>query len=122
MVSSYKKKIRRRDNERRRKIALERIKILFELADKEALEGNLNLASEYVKKARLIGMKTNVRIPPLLKRKFCKFCYSYLLPNKTSKVRIKSKEKKVVVKCKNCEREMYFPYVREVKEKRRMKK
>lgn len=117
-----KKKSRRLEKkESQKEIALERIEILFELAEKVALDGNLEYANNYVKKARIIGMKCNVRIPKELKRKFCKFCHSFLLPGKNSKVRINSKKKRVAIKCLSCGREMYFPYVREVKERRRMK-
>jgi len=103
----------------REKIASERIEILLNLADKSALKGNIEEANNYVKKARDIGMKCKVKIPSSLKRKFCKFCYSYLLPGKTSKVRINSKNKRVVIKCLSCGREMYFPYIREIKKKRK---
>ncbi|MEM2918184.1 MAG: ribonuclease P [Candidatus Altiarchaeota archaeon] len=114
--------IRKKGKEIQRQIALERIKILFGLAEKVALqEEDLELANNYVKKARAIAMRCNARIPSMLKRKFCKFCHIYLLPGRTSKVRINSAKKRVSVQCLNCKREMYFPYVREIKEKRRRK-
>lgn len=116
-----KKSSRTKEKESQKEIAQERISILFGLADKAALERNFSDADNYVKKARLIGMRCNARIPSQLKRKFCKFCHAYLLPGETSKVRINSAKKRVVVKCLSCGREMYFPYVREVKKKRRKK-
>lgn len=112
--------MRKKEKEIQKKIALERIKILFELADKVALyERDFELADSHVKKARIIGMRCNVRIPSFLKRKFCKFCHSYLLLGKTSRVRINSAKKRVAVRCLKCGKEMYFPYVKEVKERRK---
>ncbi len=108
-----------KNKDMQKEIAKERIEILFGLADKAALEGNFDDASNYVKKARTIGMRCNARMPSKLKRKFCKFCNAYLLPGKTSKVRINSKSKRVVITCMKCGKEMYFPYRKEVKAKRR---
>lgn len=117
------KKIARKKNKKEQQdIAMERIKILFSLADNAALEGEMELADSYVEQARRIGMKFNVRIPRGYKRKFCKYCYNYLMPGKTSRSRINSREKRVEVECFQCRRKMFFPYVREIMEKRRSKK
>lgn len=104
-----KKRQKRKDQEKQRIIATERIGILLETADRSALGGNLVRANRYVELARNVSMKTNVRIPRDLKRKFCKHCYSYLLPAKTSKNRINSKERRVEVECFNCTKKMYYP-------------
>ncbi len=120
-MTSFKKKVKMRRKGEEGEVAEERIKILFKLAEESALKNDLEKADDYVKKARKIGMKTRVKVPRELKRKFCKYCYAYLLPGKTSQVRINSQEKKVVVKCKNCGRGMYFPYLREVKRRRQKK-
>ena len=102
-----------------RETAVERISLLFNKADKVALEGDLDLADEHIMSARKISSKTNVSIPAHQKRKMCKYCYCYLLPGKTSKVRINSKEKRVEVRCVKCDKMIFYPYIRELKEKRR---
>lgn len=106
---------RRAEKEEQKRIAKERIEILFELADNTAIKGDLKRADGYVEQARKIAMKYNVRIPKRYKRKFCKYCYHYLLSPVTSRTRINSKEKRVEVLCFNCGRKMFFPYVREIR-------
>lgn len=108
----------RRNRDESYGIAKERIGILFALAEKEALAGDLVLATEYVKQARRIAMKHNVRLREY-KGKYCRGCESYLLPGKTSKVRINSKEKSVEIRCLVCGRKIFCPYVSEIKAKRR---
>ena len=76
---------------KRKRIARRRINHLFEMAEKMALEGRLELATRYVDIARRIGMKYLVRIPWQYKRRFCKECHSYLLPGENCTVRIKKK-------------------------------
>ena len=85
------------------KIAKERIKILFKEAEKT---DNLKLKNRYVELARKIGMKYNVKIPKVLKRKYCKYCYKYLVYGKTAQVRVKNKY--ILVKCLNCGKIMRF--------------
>ncbi len=92
----------RRNKSLEKKIALERVKILFkeaELADKK-------LANRYVKLARKIAMKVNLKFPKNLKRKFCKHCYCYLRPGVNCRVRVR--EKMVVYYCLECKRFMRF--------------
>lgn len=105
--------------DKQRKIAVERIRILMGLADKSALCGDLGRADDYVMRVRDIGMRYNVRLPRELKRRFCRYCYHYLLPQVTSNVRINSRVKRVEIRCLNCNRVMFYPYIREVKERRR---
>jgi len=80
-------------------IAKERIKILFEEAEK-TFSKNKNLANRYVTLARKIAMKTKTKIPPELKRKFCKHCYSYLQPGINSRTR--TRNGKVIISCLDC--------------------
>jgi len=93
-------------------IALERIKVLFAEAEKAA---DLELANDYVAMARKIAMKYNVKIPPALKRKFCKHCNSYLKPGVN--LRVRTNKGKVVYYCMNCKKYMRFPYIKEKKKK-----
>jgi len=89
------------------KIANERIKILTGLAIKKANEGDFELANRYVHLARKIGMRYNVHIPKDLKRRYCKYCYKFLMPGKTSQHRMKHGI--LTVKCLNCNRVMRYP-------------
>ena len=89
------------------KIAKERIEELFKQAEL-AFAKNPNLSDRYVELARKISMRLKVRIPPSLKKRFCKHCYSYLVPGKNCRVR--THEGKVVYSCGNCRKFMRFPY------------
>jgi len=82
------------------KIARERINILYELAMKEAKEGNENLARRYIDHMVNLSTKYNVRIPRDIKRNYCKKCHTFLIPGKTAQVRLK--KGKVVIKCLKC--------------------
>ncbi len=93
-------------------IALERIKILFDEAEKAAKHGDYKFADRYVDIARRISMKYNVRIPKDLKRKYCKYCYRYLVPGVNCSVRVNSKLKAVEVKCLSCNNTMRYPIVK----------
>ena len=63
-----------RKQEWQKKIASERINILFRLASEE-FKKHPERSNRYVELARKIGMRYNVRIPKLLKRRFCKKCH-----------------------------------------------
>ncbi len=88
-------------------IASKRIDKLLLLAENNALEGKLNLSNRYVKLARKISMKYLVPIPVELKRRFCKHCYSYLLPSVNSRYRINNKS--LVIFCYNCNKYTRLP-------------
>lgn len=102
-------------------IASERIRILFDLAEKAAISGKIRLADSYVKQARGIGMRYNVRIPREYRSRICRYCHGYLFPGITSRTMINSKKHMVEMECLNCKRILFFPYIREIKEKRRNK-
>ena len=84
-----------------KKIAEERIQILFSLAKKE-MSRKPERSKRYIELARKIGQRFNVRLAKEMKRTFCKECNTILVPGKTSKVRIDSKTKNIVIKCENC--------------------
>lgn len=92
-----------------RKIAKERIEILFRQAEKEFPE-HKERSNRYVELARKIGMRYKVRIPKKLKRKFCNNCYSYIKPGVNCSVRLDSEENTVVWKCKECGHKKRYPY------------
>jgi ribonuclease P protein subunit RPR2 len=60
-------------------------------------------------------MRYNVRVPSQYKRRYCKFCHSYLVPSVNSRVRVRSK--RIVVFCKRCGGTMRMPLVRKNKKK-----
>jgi len=101
----------------RKRIALQRIHHLFKQAERRAYENRLDLATRYVVLARKLAMRYLVRMPREYKRRFCKNCYFYLVPGKNCRVRLK--KHKVVVTCLNCGEVMRYPYLKEIKERRK---
>jgi len=79
------------------KIAEERIRILFEEAEKRP-----KYAERYLKLAEKIGMKTETPIPGDLKKKYCPQCHTVLRPGKNCKVRVNSDRKVVERECIEC--------------------
>jgi len=100
-------KQKRVDKKIQKSIAKRRIDKLFSMAEENALNNKINLANRYVQIARKISMKYLVPIPPKYKRRFCKHCYHYLLPNITSRIRIH--RGKIVIFCFNCKKYERFP-------------
>jgi len=99
-----------------RKVALERIRILFKEANAQ-FSKDRKLSDRYVALARKISMKYKVKLPSALKKQFCRHCKSYLMPSKNCRVRLA--KKRVIYYCLECRHHMRFPYVREIKERRR---
>lgn len=106
----------RRNKKKEKELALETVKKLFNQA---ASVKNLKLANSYVKEARKTAMKYRIRIPPDLKRKFCKHCYKYLVPGKN--LRVRTRKHYVIYYCLECKKHMRFPYLRERKARRKAK-
>ncbi|MFH0861256.1 MAG: ribonuclease P [Candidatus Altiarchaeota archaeon] len=98
----------KQEKRKQKDIARERIGILFERAE-EASKSSMSLANRYLMKARDISMKHNEPISRSLKRMMCKGCYGFLKPGVTSRTRIHSKERRVVVECLSCGKRMYYP-------------
>ncbi len=96
-----------RNKKQQKKIAKNRIIKLFNLAEEYALSGRLKFSDRYVFLARKLSMRYLVPIPPKYKRRFCKNCYTYLLPGKNCRVRIHGK--KIVTYCHNCKKYTRFP-------------
>lgn len=88
-------------------IALERIERLMGLADKEIAGGDLEQANRLIALARRISTKTKTRILKELKGRYCKHCYCYLIPGRTSRTRVNPKQKRVEVTCLKCGGRMY---------------
>lgn len=98
-------------------IARERVKHLISFAEK-VFSKDPKLANHYINLARRVAMKTRVRIPPELKKRFCKHCYVFLQPGVNCRVR--TRNGKVVYYCLNCKEYMRFPFLKE-KKLRKMK-
>lgn len=88
-------------------IARRRINYLFELAEQYALSDKMSLANRYVELARKISMRYLVPISKEYKRRFCKHCYSYLLPPTNCRVRIH--RGKLVIYCHSCKKYTRIP-------------
>ena len=85
-----------------RDLAFQRIMLLLSRADEEVYidEG---LARRYVYLALRLASKARIRIPRDLRRKFCRKCYTPLIPGFTARYRIRSRrEKHLVVTCLRC--------------------
>jgi ribonuclease P protein subunit RPR2 len=104
-----------------RRIARERIEILFKLAEQEFPE-HKDRSNRYVELARKIGMKYKVRIPRELKRKFCRKCYAYIKPGVNCKVTIDSQKKYVEYKCEECGHVKRYIYSQKSQKYREAKK
>ncbi|MBI4983292.1 ribonuclease P [Candidatus Woesearchaeota archaeon] len=95
-----------RSKNQQKKIALVRIKLLFNQAE-EVFPMSKVLANRYVQLAQNISMKVKVRIPKELKRRFCKHCYAYLTPGVNARVRTRGG--KVIISCLDCKKFMRIP-------------
>ena len=84
------------------RIAIERIKTLFKLAE-EIFPSDPNLAQRYIELARKIAMRTRLRLPIEMRRRFCRYCNTFLVPGATSRTRIKQhREPHVAITCLKC--------------------
>ena len=79
--------------------AMERIGVLFGRAEKESIS-NPARSRRYLELAAKIAMRYNIRMPKTLKRRFCKECYTYMVPGSSCRVRTSSGF--VSVTCLNC--------------------
>jgi len=107
----------RRNKSQEKRIAQERIEILFGLAEKEALGGNIARANKYIEHARTIGMRYNITPSARHRRKYCRGCHTFLLPSITARVRTGGG--RMICTCLKCGRVSRYPYLRERQERRR---
>jgi ribonuclease P protein subunit RPR2 len=94
-----------------RRIALERISILFELAEKEAVAGDASRARRYVDLSRRLGMRYNVRMPVRFRRRYCRKCLAYLVPSVNARIRVG--RGRLTITCLSCGLVERFPYRKE---------
>tara|TARA_Y100000310_G_scaffold345379_1_gene464296 strand:+ start:3863 stop:4162 length:300 start_codon:yes stop_codon:yes gene_type:complete len=97
-----------RNKQEEKKIARERIKILFQQAEK-IFPNNAERANKYVVQARKIAMKVNLPLGRY-KRKYCKHCYSFLRTGVNS--RIRTRDGKLVIYCQGCKRYTRIPLIK----------
>jgi len=88
-----------------RKIAKERIRILFEMMEKMKNE-DYELARRYVELARRIAMKYRLKLPKRYRLLFCKKC---LYPYKEGRFRVRVRKSRVIITCLNCGYERRIP-------------
>ncbi|MFH1439920.1 MAG: hypothetical protein ABIG89_05105 [Candidatus Woesearchaeota archaeon] len=82
-------------------IAEQRISELFRQAI-DMYNQDSKLSDRYVYLARKMAMKYKVKLTSLQKRKFCKHCYSFLMPGKNCIIRITGKT--ITYSCKICKK------------------
>jgi ribonuclease P protein subunit RPR2 len=90
------------------RIATERISDLFALAEKEAAGALPELADRYVRLARRIGMRYNVRLPHEYAEVYCRGCSRFWVEGRTVRTRLRSGQR--VRTCLGCGRERRIPY------------
>jgi ribonuclease P protein subunit RPR2 len=95
-----------------KEIVLERIRVLFDQA-REAFKERPERSRRYVEMAIRLSSRYNIRIPPDLKRRFCKSCHAYLLAGTNARVRTSPSQRAVIVTCLKCGRLTRHPYRRE---------
>ena len=84
------------------KIAMERVRILFRLAD-ETFSADPARAQRYVDLARRIAMRARLHLPRDLRRRVCRRCNAFLVPGATSRTRLrKRREPHVATTCLKC--------------------
>jgi ribonuclease P protein subunit RPR2 len=92
-----------------RKIAQERIEVLFFLA-RQAFHGHPERSNRYVTLARRIAMRQRVRINREFRRQYCHHCYAFLMPGVNMRVRVHRGN--VVATCGMCNGRMRYRVVR----------
>lgn len=102
---------RRRRKGLERRIARERIEVLFRLAEKAVLRGQRARADRYAQLARRIAMRYNLSLPTSHRRRVCRSCGAYLDPGGGARVRVRPT--RVVVTCRACGRVYRYPFRRE---------
>ncbi len=88
----------KREREKERQIAMERIIYLIERAQRFK-NIDYELARRYIELARNISMKYRVRIPKKYKLLFCKKC---LYPYRSDRFRVRIHKSSVIITCLNC--------------------
>jgi ribonuclease P protein subunit RPR2 len=99
----------RSKNPATKKIAAERIGILFEQAELVFHE-HPEMSNRYVELARKIAMRQRIRIDREFRRSYCHHCYVFLVPGNNMRVRVHRGN--VVVTCRVCNKTTRYRVVR----------
>lgn len=105
----------RRNLKLERRIAGERVDILFKLAQDNFMK-NKERAQVYARLAWRIALRYNISLPGKWKLNFCRGCKSFLMPSFNSRVRLS--RGRLVITCLECGRRRRIPLTREKKGKR----
>lgn len=97
--------MKKKSKEDLKKEALKEVRKLFREAN-YIFHQESELADKYVKMARKLAMKVNLKLPSEIKKRFCKHCYSFLVPGKNCRVR--TAKKRIIYYCANCKKFMRF--------------
>ncbi len=98
-----------------KEISRERIEILFAHAD-SCKDASPDLSARYVGHACEISAKQRTRLTKEEKRSFCHACGTYLVPGKTSRVRIS--RGRVIITCIACGHAVRIPLTKRHEEGR----
>ncbi len=84
-------------------LAKQRFYQLVDLAFEMARKGEVDLASRIGYQAFKVARKGGYKIPKRVKRKFCRRCFTPLIPGVTATIRIRNKGvPTITVRCLNC--------------------
>ncbi len=104
----YKKKYKKKQ-----KIAIERIKILYEQAKLE-FHKHRERSNRYVYLAQKLGMRAKVSLPTNFKRQICKHCNKFIVVGFNARKRLRPKRlPHIVITCLECNNVMRYPYLDE---------
>ncbi|MFI5412319.1 MAG: ribonuclease P protein component 4 [Candidatus Micrarchaeales archaeon] len=92
-----------------KKIASERIEILFGLAD-STIKNDPELSGRYVRSLRKIISHYKVKAPKKINNSICTRCNILLSPGLTSTVRVVSSKRYIAYKCNKCGKEIHVRY------------
>ncbi len=115
MVDKLGRRSIHRQNAERKRIAIERINTLFELAFR-VFPYDRELSRRYVDLALSIQRKARVRMPKRWKNAYCKRCHSPLIPGVS--MRVRTRKGRIVMTCLECGAVKRHPYIREQKARR----
>ena len=93
----------------KKKIAEERIRILFNEAEKR-FDSNTELSNRYIKLAQRLGERAEISVPKNLKKHYCSNCNIYWRHGDNCRARIDSENQLIKYKCLECGAEKKYGY------------
>ncbi len=102
---------RREEKRLRRAVARERVALLLGMA-KDVWEEDRERARRYAGLAFSIVKRMKVRLTKEQKVAFCRRCFAPWIVGKTVEVRVESRNKRILYKCRECGYERAFGYSR----------